>query len=147
MDEQELDPSIAALLAEAERSHQIGETDIDTVQADAAPEEKTDRDAERRGPKGIHDVDLGVKGIPKIVRFSGKISFRRIGNCCAVCRKNRAICICRCPSVCSCVSAFCFRRFLNPNKKIFFPVSYSKTLRTNRSSIWMNGSKKSFRGA
>ena len=62
MDEQELDPSIAALLAEAERSHQIGETDIDTVQADAAPEEKTDRDAERRGPKGIHDVDLGVKG-------------------------------------------------------------------------------------
>ncbi|WP_277056271.1 hypothetical protein [Treponema socranskii] len=62
MDEQELDPSIAALLAEAEKSHRIGEAEIDTERADASPEAKTDRDAERRLPKGIHDVDLGVKG-------------------------------------------------------------------------------------
>ena len=62
MDEQELDPSIAALLAEAERSHQISETEIDTSQADVLPEVKTDGADERRAPKGIHDVDLGVKG-------------------------------------------------------------------------------------
>ncbi|MFC2387791.1 MAG: hypothetical protein ACFNMA_09925, partial [Treponema socranskii subsp. buccale] len=61
MDEQELDPSIAALLAEAEKSHRIGEAEIDTGRADASPEAKTDRDAERRLPKGIHDVDLGIK--------------------------------------------------------------------------------------
>ncbi|MBM7023065.1 MULTISPECIES: hypothetical protein [Treponema] len=61
MDEQELDPSIAALLAEAERSHRIGETNIDTAEADVSPETQTDSPAERRAPKGIHDVDLGVK--------------------------------------------------------------------------------------
>ena len=62
MDEQELDPSIAALLAEAEKSHRISETEANTVKANALPEAKTDGAAERRVPKGIHDVDLGVKG-------------------------------------------------------------------------------------
>ena len=62
MDEQELDPSIAALLEEAERSHRIGKTEIDTERADVSSESKTDNAAERRLPKGIHDVDLGVKG-------------------------------------------------------------------------------------
>ena len=38
MDEQELDPAIAALLAEAEKSHRIGEEEIDTAEPDNVPE-------------------------------------------------------------------------------------------------------------
>ena len=61
MDEQELDPSIAALLAEAERSHQISEAESNTAETDVLPETQTDDASERRVPKGIHDVDLGIK--------------------------------------------------------------------------------------
>ena len=61
MDEQELDPAIAALLAEAEKSHRIGEEEIDTAEPDNVPDAKIDNGV-RRSSKGIHDVDLGVKG-------------------------------------------------------------------------------------